>query len=107
MARALFKKVAGRGEWQDELGQGVKTKPFHVVEIMPMIHCRIGDLGIDSDLAVLDPNSEVIAGPYATSEVMEDLDDRWLEVCNCNEHEGEESSNRALDARRCGAPLWV
>merc|ERR1712110_893047 len=47
----------------------VKTEPFYVAIITPVIHYCMGGLEIDCDSAVYGPNENVIPGLYAAGEV--------------------------------------
>merc|ERR1712176_1400033 len=47
----------------------VKTEPFYVAIITPVIHYCMGGLEIDVDSAVYDTNEKVIPGLYAAGEV--------------------------------------
>merc|ERR1711870_188552 len=47
----------------------VKTEPFYVAIITPVIHYCMGGLEIDCDSAVYGPNDQVIPGLYAAGEV--------------------------------------
>merc|ERR1711920_1191029 len=50
-------------------GSAVKTEPFYVAIITPVIHYCMGGLEIDVDSAVYDKNEKVIPGLYAAGEV--------------------------------------
>merc|ERR1712226_941252 len=50
-------------------GSAVKTEPFYVAIITPVIHYCMGGLEIDVDSAVYDTNEKVIPGLYAAGEV--------------------------------------
>jgi len=50
-------------------GSQVKTQPFYVAIITPVIHYCMGGLEIDTDSAVVNANGEVIPGLYAAGEV--------------------------------------
>merc|ERR1712151_692713 len=50
-------------------GSEVKTQPFYVAIITPVIHYCMGGLEIDVDAAVFNTNGEVIPGLYAAGEV--------------------------------------
>merc|ERR1711941_207497 len=47
----------------------VKTEPFYVAIITPVIHYCMGGLEIDTDSAVLGPKNKAIPGLYAAGEV--------------------------------------
>jgi len=50
-------------------GSSVKTEPFYVAIITPVIHYCMGGLEIDCDSAVLGPSGKAIPGLYAAGEV--------------------------------------
>jgi flavocytochrome c len=50
-------------------GAAVKTEPFYVAIITPVIHYCMGGLEIDTDSACLDAKGKVIPGLYAAGEV--------------------------------------
>merc|ERR1711971_1453481 len=50
-------------------GSAVKSEPFYVAIITPVIHYCMGGLEIDCDSAVLGPSGKAIAGLYAAGEV--------------------------------------
>ncbi|CAK0853738.1 unnamed protein product, partial [Prorocentrum cordatum] len=50
-------------------GPAVKTEPFYVAIITPVIHYCMGGLEIDTDSACLDANGKAIPGLYAAGEV--------------------------------------
>merc|ERR1712039_927749 len=50
-------------------GSAVKTEPFYVAIITPVIHYCMGGLEIDCDSAVLGPSGRAIKGLYAAGEV--------------------------------------
>jgi len=50
-------------------GSAVKTEPFYVAIITPVIHYCMGGLEIDTDSAVLGPDGTAIPGLYAAGEV--------------------------------------
>eukprot|EP00418_Pyrodinium_bahamense_P060623 CAMPEP_0179164278 /NCGR_PEP_ID=MMETSP0796-20121207/80607_1 /TAXON_ID=73915 /ORGANISM="Pyrodinium bahamense, Strain pbaha01" /LENGTH=163 /DNA_ID=CAMNT_0020866703 /DNA_START=1 /DNA_END=492 /DNA_ORIENTATION=- len=50
-------------------GSAVKTEPFYVAIITPVIHYCMGGLEIDVDSAVLGPDGKAIPGLYAAGEV--------------------------------------
>merc|ERR1712029_914200 len=50
-------------------GSKVKTEPFYVAIITPVIHYCMGGLEIDTDSAVVNVNGEAIPGLYAAGEV--------------------------------------
>jgi len=50
-------------------GSAVKTEPFYVAIITPVIHYCMGGLMIDTDSAVLNDKGEAIPGLYAAGEV--------------------------------------
>merc|ERR1712204_151442 len=50
-------------------GSSVKTEPFYVAIITPVIHYCMGGLEIDVDSAVCNNDGEVIPGLYAAGEV--------------------------------------
>merc|ERR1711879_464508 len=50
-------------------GSAVKTEPFYVAIITPVIHYCMGGLEIDTDSAVLGPQGKAIPGLYAAGEV--------------------------------------
>merc|ERR1719389_586608 len=50
-------------------GSAVKTEPFYVAIITPVIHYCMGGLEIDCDSAVLGPSGKAIPGLYAAGEV--------------------------------------
>merc|ERR1711953_1307522 len=50
-------------------GSEVKTQPFYVAIITPVIHYCMGGLEIDTDSAVVDAAGEAISGLYAAGEV--------------------------------------
>merc|ERR1712012_1528693 len=50
-------------------GSAVKSEPFYVAIITPVIHYCMGGLEIDVNSAVYDSNEEVIPGLYAAGEV--------------------------------------
>merc|ERR1711901_17745 len=50
-------------------GSAVKTEPFYVAIITPVIHYCMGGLEIDTDSAVLGPKGKAIPGLYAAGEV--------------------------------------
>merc|ERR1712014_428841 len=50
-------------------GSAVKTEPFYVAIITPVIHYCMGGLEIDCDSAVIGPNGKSISGLYAAGEV--------------------------------------
>merc|ERR1719282_1381810 len=50
-------------------GTQVKTEPFYVAIITPVIHYCMGGLEIDTDSAVLNGKGEVIRGLYAAGEI--------------------------------------
>merc|ERR1719433_1433587 len=50
-------------------GSAVKTEPFYVAIITPVIHYCMGGLEIDCDSAVLGANGKAIPGLYAAGEV--------------------------------------
>merc|ERR1712151_1305244 len=50
-------------------GNAVKTEPYYVAIITPVIHYCMGGLEIDCDSAVFNTNGEVIPGLYAAGEV--------------------------------------
>merc|ERR1719322_1715458 len=50
-------------------GSAVKTEPFYVAIITPVIHYCMGGLEIDVDSAVLGPDGTAIPGLYAAGEV--------------------------------------
>jgi len=50
-------------------GAAVKTEPFYVAIITPVIHYCMGGLEIDCDGAVLHKNGKVIKGLYAAGEI--------------------------------------
>merc|ERR1712045_766039 len=50
-------------------GSAVKTEPFYVAIITPVIHYCMGGLEIDTDSAVVDATGKAIPGLYAAGEV--------------------------------------
>merc|ERR1719410_2523168 len=50
-------------------GSHVKTQPFYVAIITPVIHYCMGGLEIDTDSAVVNAAGEAISGLYAAGEV--------------------------------------
>merc|ERR1712061_906437 len=50
-------------------GSAVKTEPFYVAIITPVIHYCMGGLEVDVDSAVLGPTGKAIPGLYAAGEV--------------------------------------
>merc|ERR1712037_401577 len=50
-------------------GSAVKTEPFYVAIITPVIHYCMGGLEIDEDSAVIGPGNKAIPGLYAAGEV--------------------------------------
>jgi len=50
-------------------GSAVKSEPFYVAIITPVIHYCMGGLEIDTDSAVLGPGNKAIPGLYAAGEV--------------------------------------
>merc|ERR1719281_105214 len=50
-------------------GSAVKTEPFYVAIITPVIHYCMGGLEVDIDSAVLGPTGKAIPGLYAAGEV--------------------------------------
>ncbi len=50
-------------------GSAVKSEPFYVAIITPVIHYCMGGLEIDTDSACLGPNNKAIPGLYAAGEV--------------------------------------
>jgi len=50
-------------------GSQVKTEPFYVAIITPVIHYCMGDFEIDTDSAVVDATGKAIPGLYAAGEV--------------------------------------
>merc|ERR1712060_550642 len=50
-------------------GSAVKSEPFYVAIITPVIHYCMGGLEIDCDSAVLGPSGKAIPGLYAAGEV--------------------------------------
>merc|ERR1719433_736812 len=50
-------------------GSAVKTEPFYVAIITPVIHYCMGGLEIDTDSAVLGPGNKAIPGLYCAGEV--------------------------------------
>merc|ERR1719321_1978343 len=50
-------------------GSAVKTEPFYVAIITPVIHYCMGGLEVDIDSAVLGPSGKAIPGLYAAGEV--------------------------------------
>merc|ERR1712088_978283 len=50
-------------------GSAVKTEPFYVAIITPVIHYCMGGLEIDCDSAVVNAKGQAIAGLYAAGEV--------------------------------------
>jgi len=50
-------------------GSAVKTEPFYVAIITPVIHYCMGGLMVDTDSAVLDGKGKAIPGLYAAGEV--------------------------------------
>merc|ERR1719183_1917289 len=50
-------------------GSAVKTQPFYVAIITPVIHYCMGGLEVDVDSAVLGPTGKAIPGLYAAGEV--------------------------------------
>merc|ERR1712066_372134 len=50
-------------------GSAVKTQPFYVAIITPVIHYCMGGLEIDTDSAVIGPHGKAIPGLYAAGEV--------------------------------------
>merc|ERR1719199_646632 len=50
-------------------GSAVKTQPFYVAIITPVIHYCMGGLEVDIDSAVLGPTGKAIPGLYAAGEV--------------------------------------
>merc|ERR1712060_380241 len=50
-------------------GSAVKTEPFYVAIITPVIHYCMGGLEIDVNSAVVSSNGKAIAGLYAAGEV--------------------------------------
>merc|ERR1719222_871332 len=50
-------------------GSAVKSEPFYVAIITPVIHYCMGGLEIDCDSAVLGANGKAIPGLYAAGEV--------------------------------------
>jgi len=50
-------------------GSAVKTEPFYVAIITPVIHYCMGGLEIDTDSAVLGANGKAIPGLYAAGEI--------------------------------------
>merc|ERR1712060_883175 len=50
-------------------GPAVKTEPFYVAIITPVIHYCMGGLEIDSDSACVDAKGKAIPGLYAAGEV--------------------------------------
>merc|ERR1711953_812608 len=50
-------------------GSKVKTEPFYVAIITPVIHYCVGGLEIDTDSAVVNTNGQAIPGLYAAGEV--------------------------------------
>merc|ERR1719160_501938 len=50
-------------------GSAVKTEPFYVAIITPVIHYCMGGLEIDTDSAVVDASGKAIPGLYAAGEV--------------------------------------
>merc|ERR1712040_19107 len=50
-------------------GSSVKSEPYYVAIITPVIHYCMGGLEIDCDSAVLGPSGKAIPGLYAAGEV--------------------------------------
>merc|ERR1711935_1256936 len=50
-------------------GSAVKTEPFYVAIITPVIHYCMGGLEVDTDSAVVNADGQAIPGLYAAGEV--------------------------------------